>query len=77
MPRAGPRPPLGPADDRDGHIRPAHGPEARTGWGCETLVREVSDSLHLRRFCLIALGATWSRREGARRLHWLREVRPG
>src|SRR5262249_57652789 len=28
----------------------------RRGWGYETLVREVSDSLHLRRFCLIALG---------------------
>jgi IS5 family transposase len=28
----------------------------RTGWGYETLVREVSDSLHLRRFCLLALG---------------------
>ena len=28
----------------------------RTGWGYGTLVREVSDSLHLRRFCLIALG---------------------
>jgi transposase, IS5 family len=27
----------------------------RTGWGYETRVREVSDSLHLRRFCLIAL----------------------
>ena len=27
----------------------------RTGWGYETLVREVSDSLHLRRFCLVAL----------------------
>ena len=27
----------------------------RTGWGYVTLVREVSDSLHLRRFCLIAL----------------------
>jgi IS5 family transposase len=27
----------------------------RTGWGYETLVREVSDSLHLRRFCLIPL----------------------
>ena len=26
---------------------------ARTGWGYATLVREVSDSLHLRRFCLI------------------------
>ena len=28
----------------------------RTGWGYETLMREVSDSIHLRRFCLIALG---------------------
>ena len=27
----------------------------RYGWGYETLVREVSDSLHLRRFCLIGL----------------------
>jgi transposase, IS5 family len=27
----------------------------RTGWGYQTLVREVSDSLHLRRFCLIPL----------------------
>lgn len=27
----------------------------RTGWGYETLVREVSDSLHLRRFCLVSL----------------------
>lgn len=27
----------------------------RTGWGYETLVREVSDSLDLRRFCLIAI----------------------
>ena len=27
----------------------------RTGWGDETLVREVSDSLHLRRFCGIAI----------------------
>ena len=27
----------------------------RTGWGYETLVREVSDSLHRRRFCLIAI----------------------
>src|SRR5271168_1742542 len=32
--------------------------KARTGWGYETLMREVSDSLHLRRFCLIALGET-------------------
>jgi IS5 family transposase len=29
----------------------------RQGWGYETLVREVSDSLHLRRFCRIALDA--------------------
>jgi IS5 family transposase len=29
--------------------------EHRYGWGYETLVREVSDSFHLRRFCLIAL----------------------
>jgi IS5 family transposase len=29
----------------------------RTGWGYQTLVREVSDSLHLRRFCLLALTA--------------------
>ncbi|MGH2832242.1 MAG: transposase [Solirubrobacteraceae bacterium] len=27
----------------------------RTGWGYETLVREVSDSLHLRRFCQVAI----------------------
>lgn len=27
----------------------------RTGWGYETLVKEVSDSLHLRRFCLIGI----------------------
>jgi transposase, IS5 family len=27
----------------------------RTGWGYETLMREISDSLHLRRFCLIAI----------------------
>jgi IS5 family transposase len=29
----------------------------RCGWGYETLAREVSDSLHLRRFCRIALDA--------------------
>jgi IS5 family transposase len=29
----------------------------RAGWGYETLVREVSDSLHLRRFCRVALDA--------------------
>ena len=27
----------------------------RTGWGYATLIREVSDSLHLRRFCLLPL----------------------
>jgi transposase, IS5 family len=27
----------------------------RTGWGYQTLVREVSDSRHLRRFCLVPL----------------------
>src|SRR5262245_8527831 len=30
----------------------------RTGWGYETLVREVSDSLHLRRFCGVSLTAS-------------------
>jgi len=29
--------------------------KTRTGWGYETLAREVSDSIHLRRFCRIAL----------------------
>ena len=29
--------------------------KTRTGWGYETLVKEVGDSLHLRRFCRIAL----------------------
>lgn len=27
----------------------------RTGWGYETLLKEASDSLHLRRFCLIGI----------------------
>ena len=30
----------------------------RTGWGYDTLVREVSDSLHLRRFCGLSLTAS-------------------
>ena len=30
--------------------------KARTGWGYERLVREIADSLHLRRFCEIGLG---------------------
>jgi transposase, IS5 family len=34
----------------------------RTGWGYETLVREVSDSVHLRRFCLIS-PAQWVAQE--------------
>jgi transposase, IS5 family len=47
-----------------GHGRPTIGMQTyvrlmvlkhRYGWGYETLMREVSDSLHLRRFCLIAL----------------------
>ena len=29
--------------------------KARSGWGYESLVKEVSDSLHLRRFCRISL----------------------
>jgi IS5 family transposase len=29
--------------------------KARSGWGYELLVREVTDSLHLRRFCMIGL----------------------
>src|ERR687895_1089745 len=40
----------------------------RTGWGYETLAREVSDSLHLRRFCLIALGARVSDESTIRKL---------
>ena len=27
----------------------------RSGWGYETLMREVSDSIHLRRFCRIGI----------------------
>ena len=30
--------------------------KARSGWGHEALVRAVTDSLHLRRFCLIGVG---------------------
>jgi transposase, IS5 family len=29
----------------------------RAGWGYETLLREVSDSLHLRRFCLLSISS--------------------
>jgi transposase, IS5 family len=31
--------------------------KTRNGWGYERLVREVSDSIHLRRFCEIGIGA--------------------
>ena len=31
--------------------------KSRCGWGYEALVREVSDSIHLRRFCLVPLHA--------------------
>ena len=39
----------------------------RSGWGYETLVGEVSDSLHLRRSCLIAIadGCPTSRRSAS------------
>jgi transposase, IS5 family len=53
--------------------------KTRTGWGYETLVREVSDSIHLRRFCRMALTervptsrrsasspAAWDRRSSTR-----------
>jgi transposase, IS5 family len=40
----------------------------RTGWGYETLVREVSDSLHLRRFCLIALAERVAHESTVRKL---------
>jgi len=30
----------------------------RSGFGYETLVREVSDSLHLRRFCLMGVSGS-------------------
>jgi IS5 family transposase len=47
----------------------------RTGWGYETLVREVSDSLHLRRFCLIALGERVPHESTVRKL--TRRLGPG
>jgi IS5 family transposase len=40
----------------------------RCGWGYETLVREVSDSLHLRRFCLIALSESVPHESTVRKL---------
>jgi IS5 family transposase len=44
-----------PADDPDRAVRAVDGDQAAHWLGYETLAREVSDSLHLRRFCLIAL----------------------
>ena len=49
------RPRARPTDDPDGQLCAADGIKQRTGWGYETLVREVSDSLHLRRFGLLPL----------------------
>src|SRR5207245_6807264 len=40
----------------------------RYGWGYETLMREVSDSLHLRRFCLIPLDEEVPDRSTVRKL---------
>jgi hypothetical protein len=41
-----------PADHPDGQLRAVHGHQAAHRLGYETLVRKVSDSLHLRRFWL-------------------------
>ena len=43
------------ADDPDGQLRAADGGQQRTGWGYQTLVLEVSDSLQLGRFCPLPL----------------------
>jgi len=40
----------------------------RTGWGYETLVREVSDSLHLRRFVGLSLTASVPHESTVRKL---------
>ena len=40
----------------------------RSGWGYETLVREVSDSLHLRRFCGLSLMASVPHESTVRKL---------
>jgi transposase, IS5 family len=40
----------------------------RTGWGYERLVREVSDSLHLRRFCGLSLTASVPHESTVRKL---------
>jgi transposase, IS5 family len=43
--------------DSDGSLRAVDGDQDPDRVGYETLVREVSDSIHLRRFCRIALSA--------------------
>jgi hypothetical protein len=50
--------------------------KARSGWGYETLVREVSDSLHLRRSCRVALTdrVPTSRRSASSFTGWGRAV---
>jgi hypothetical protein len=40
----------------------------RSGWGYETLVKEVSDSLHLRRFCGLSLTASLPHESTVRKL---------
>jgi IS5 family transposase len=47
----------------------------RSGWGYETLVREVSDSLHLRRFCGLSLTASVPHESTVRKL--VRRLGPG
>ena len=45
----------GPADGRAGDVRAVDGAQAGVSVGYRTLVAEVSDSIHLRRFCRISL----------------------
>jgi transposase, IS5 family len=45
----------GTTDDRDGDLRPVDDHQASLRMGYETLMREVSDSIHLRRFCRIGM----------------------
>jgi IS5 family transposase len=47
----------------------------RSGWGYETLVREVSDLLHLRRFCLIRIDERLPDESTVRKL--VRRLGPG
>jgi IS5 family transposase len=64
-------------DSARGHGRPTIGMslfvrlmvvKQRSGWGYETLVREVSDSLHLRRFCELSLTASVPHESTVRKL---------